>query len=818
MAARTLAFTLGALFTHQLIELPDALYMGLAPLLLPIALRRGPCAIGAAFLIGIAWTALHGQMALDRRLPVVAQGSAVVVDGRIIEVVSTDAARAKFTLRAEQVTAPPASEQRLASWRWQQCNISVSWYRPGQSRRPLAGERWRVALKLRQPRGLRNIGGYDSEHQAMRSKRCASAYVRAGNLPMQLPGTQWSMHRWREDIGHSIGEHLHDSALAGVIVALAVGLRDRISVPQRWVMQRTGTAHLMAISGLHIGLVASLGMLLGRSVARTIPRLLLIVPANHWGAVLAFVFALLYAALAGFSVPTQRALLMLSTFIVALILGRNLARHHGLALALLVILIIDPLAVHDAGTWLSFVAVAGLMWALGPIVAKAPGAALETQSNCSVMSLWCTKALRYIRAMARVQLVATVVVLPLALACFAFQSVLSPLANLVAIPVTGFFVVPLILFGVLVDPLLPQFAGEVLRLAAQLMEFVFVVLRWLATADLIFTAARAPSAIALFGALVGVAVLLSPMTWRLRLLGLAWLAPLLMPPSSAPPADGLDLHVLDVGQGLAVVVRTHSHSLLFDAGPSWSNGNDAGASIVVPMLHRQGIAQIEKVLISHHHLDHAGGLIGVLRAMPAAHVMGDHGYLKFDSEPCKTGQHWRWDEYDLQILHPSDSTGDVGSENSRRTASRGRFTHGANSGNDGSCVLRISGPGGSVLLPADIEVRTEEKLLSRSRDTLRSDVLLVPHHGSRTSSTRPFLLAVQPTLAINSSGHRNRFSLPAADVVARYRALNIPFLDTACNGALHVQLRAGRPPQVSHWRQTQLRFWHTRDRLAHCED
>ena len=291
-----------------------------------------------------------------------------------------------------------------------------------------------------------------------------------------------------------------------------------------------------------------------------------------------------------------------------------------------------------------------------------------------------------------------------------------------------------------------------------------------------------------------------------------------MPPSSAPPADGLDLHVLDVGQGLAVVVRTHSHSLLFDAGPRWSKGNGAGASIVVPMLHRQGIAQIEKVIISHHHLDHAGGLVGVLRAMPSAQLMGDHGYSQFDSKPCQTGQHWRWDEYDLQILHPSNSTLDAGSENKRRTASKRRYARGANSGNDGSCVLRISGPGGSVLLPADIEVRTEAKLLSRSRDSLRSDILLVPHHGSRTSSTRPFLLAVQPTLAINSSGHRNRFSLPAADVVARYRTLKIPLLDTACSGALHVQLRAGRPPQVSHWRQAHLRFWHTRDRSAHCTD
>ena len=281
MAARTLAFALGALFTHQLTTLPDALYLGLAPILLPVALRRGSCAIGAAFLIGLAWTALHGQMALDRRLPASAQGADAVVDGRIIEVASPDATVAQFTLRAEHLSAPPAGAQRLASWAWQECHIAVSWYHPEQSARPSAGERWRVALRFRQPRGLRNIGGFDSEHRALRTRRCATATVRAGNVPMQLPGTHWSLHRWREDIGHRISAHLQDSAFAGVIIALAVGLRDRVSVAQRWTLQRTGTAHLMAISGLHIGLVAALGMLLGRHLARAVPRLLRLIPASH---------------------------------------------------------------------------------------------------------------------------------------------------------------------------------------------------------------------------------------------------------------------------------------------------------------------------------------------------------------------------------------------------------------------------------------------------------------------------------------------------------------------------------------------------------
>jgi competence protein ComEC len=250
--------------------------------------------------------------------------------------------------------------------------------------------------------------------------------------------------------------------------------------------------------------------------------------------------------------------------------------------------------------------------------------------------------------------------------------------------------------------------------------------------------------------------------------------------------------------------------VLFDAGPAWSNGNDAGASVVVPMLRRQGLAQLERVLISHHHQDHAGGLTGVLRTMPGTRLMGDHGYRSIAGEPCRAGQRWRWDEYEFHILHPRNSTNDSQRGKNRRANAR--------MGNDDSCVMRVSGPGGSVLLPADIEAPAEATVLRAARGALRSNILLVPHHGSRTSSTLSFLRAVRPKLAINSSGHRNRFSLPADDVIDRYRALDIQVIDTACVGAIEVRLRAGQEPRVTHWRQSQLRFWHTRDSASHCRD
>lgn len=811
MAARTLAFTLGAWFTHQLAELPDALYLGLAPLLLPIVVQRAAGALGACFLLGIAWCALEGQMALERRLPLQGQRADVVVDGRIVALAGGDEEQMRFIIAPEQITSPEITGDRLKNWPWSRCRITVSWYRPDGYTWPQAGERWRMALRLRQPRGLRNVGGYDGEHRAMRERQCATAYVRGDSVPMQLPGTNWSLNRWRELIAQRIRAHLPDSEVSGVIVALAVGIRHDISVQHRYVLQHTGTAHLMAISGLHIGLVAGLGMLLGGLCIRAISRALYIVPASHWGAAVAFVFAATYAALAGFSVPTQRAMLMLCVFLIAALSGRKLPRSHALAMALLIVLLIDPMAVNDAGTWLSFAAVAGLMWAMTPTV---PTAHATVGMAETTRGAWPRRAARQIRLAVHVQCAATVVMLPLALACFAYQSLLSPIANLFAVPVTGLLIVPLTLLAVVIDPLLPELAGAVLRAAALLMQWIFVLLAALKDLDWLYTPPRAPSSLVLLGALMGVTVLLSPVGLRLRLIGLFWLAPLVAPPTSAPPERGLDLHVIDVGQGLSVVLRTQRHTLLFDAGPAWSRGNDAGASIVVPMLRRQGISRLDRVLISHRHMDHAGGLVGVLRALPAAHVLGDHGFHEFIDKPCQSGLRWTWDGYEFAVLHPPGAA--IRKSGSRATTVRARSARLAV--NDRSCVLRVTGPGGSVLLPGDVESRGESALIESASSALRSDVLLVPHHGSRSSSTPAFLRSVQPSLAINSSGHRNRFSLPAADVVARYAASDIELVDTACVGGITVRLRAGQPPGLSHWRQSQLRFWHARETGAHCVD
>jgi len=771
MAARTLAFALGALFAHQLGVLPDPLWAGLAPLLLPAVIAGGRLAAPAAFALGIAWTAAFGHHGASGRLPVALEGADLRVTGTVVQVPLRDAHRIRFALEVEAV-------QGLAAgvWRARGCRLRLGWYRPAPGLRLLSGQRWQATLRLRRPRGLRNPGGYDAEHRALRDGVCAWGYVRA-QPPARLlaeagPGLGWL----RQHLAARIAGHLDGIPAAGVVRALAVGLRDRVTPEQTWLLQATGTAHLMAISGLHVGLVAGLGMLAGRTGARLVPGALGLLPAAHWGALAALAAAGAYAALAGFSVPTQRALFMLAAFLGAGLARRRCGRFHGLLLALAMVLVLDPLAANDVGTWLSFTAVAGLLWALWP---HPPGGGPRALAAVAL----------------RTQLAACLVLAPLAVLCFAYQSLSAPLANLIAVPVTGLLAVPLVLAGTACDALSPAVGGALLRAGAHLLGVLLEMLERIPGHDRVLVPAAAPGALALAAAFPGAALLLAPLPARLRLLGLLWLAPLAMPPHAAPPPGALEVQVLDVGQGLAAVLRTRDHTLVFDAGPAWGAGRGAGAAIVAPALRRGGVGRVDVLMVSHHHADHAGGAAGLLRVMPVADLLGDAGTVAAPAIPCRDGQEWRWDGYRFRVLHPAPGT---------------------EPGNDASCVLHVSGPGGAALLPADVEAGAESALLARHGPALAADLLLVPHHGSATSSTPAFLDAVTPSVAVNSSGHRNRHRLPARTVTARYRARGIALLDTACHGAVTVRLVPGRDPVVQTWRERGLRFWHAREVAAHC--
>jgi competence protein ComEC len=700
-------------------------------------------------------------------LPPELDGAEVVADGRVVGVPLIAPARARFEFEVESLSHPedasPSAELPPLRFKGK---VRLYWYGAPSLR---AGERWRLRLRLRAPRGHLNPGGFDYERWLFAHGIRATGYVRAPGEARRLDaGHGYHLHRWRQQAAESVIAYLPERKLAGVIAALSVGIREQITEHQWRVFRDTGTAHLMAISGLHVGLVATLAFLLTKLIWSRCFHLCLWMPAQRAAAVAALAAGVAYSAMAGFSLPTQRAMVMLAVVMWCLSRNRTTAFSVVLCAALAVVILIDPFSVLGPSIWLSFAAVAVLAFGMSQLQVA------ECRGLSGIWWRW-----------GKVQCLAALGLAPILLATFGQQPLLSPLANLLAIPWVACLVVPGTIAGTTLIFLWPAVGAWVLATTTTLLEVLWPLLEWLAQADYMLVIFRPLSWVILAAATVGVIILILPKEFPGRWLGVFWMAPLigLTPPAPAPGA--LWLTLLDVGHGLAVVVRTRHHVLVFDAGPRYRGGFDAGAGVVAPFLHSQGIRFVDKVLISHRDNDHSGGLDGLLANVSRGAIIGEAG--KVSTGACVSGTGWHWEGYEFRLLHPQ----------------RIRLFR----GNNASCVLRISGPGGSVLIPADIEAPAEAHLVARFGDALASDVLVAPHHGSRSSSTTAFLNAVRPDYVLFSASYRRRPRLPDKNVLARYLALGVRPLTTAETGALSVELRAGVPPRISAYRSRAARFW-----------
>jgi competence protein ComEC len=520
----------------------------------------------------------------------------------------------------------------------------------------------------------------------------------------------------------------------------------------------------MSISGLHVTMVAALFGLLAGWVWRRVPALALRLPAQRAALLAGCLAAFHYVLLAGFAVPAQRTLYMLLVAALAMASGRIVAPSRTLALALLVVLVIDPWAVLAAGFWLSFGAVGALLYV---------GAAVVGEGGC-----WRER----IRAWGVVQWAATLASLPILLLVFQQFSLVSPLANAVAIPVVSFIVTPLALLAAVI-PWWP-----IAALAHSVLGWLMVFLEWCAAWPV--WQAPAPPLWAAVVAGLGVAIWLLPRGMPGRTLGVVLLLPVIFWPVARPSDGEAWVTVLDVGQGLAAIVRTREHTLIYDPGPLYSAESDAGQRVVVPYLRSLGIDKVDILMVTHLDSDHAGGTASVKSALAVREVvssLGDAG-----TEPCRNGQNWSWNGVQLTVLHP-----EMQDYATKRKS------------NNLSCVLRIDVGGRRMLLTSDIEARDEAALLQRDPAALKADVLLVPHHGSRTSSTPEFIAAVGAPDAMIQVGYRNRFGHPKADVVARYEATGARLWRTDRDGALRVAL-GGQGVTLNAWRDERRRYWHGR--------
>ena len=722
---------------------PEPVSLGWLFVGLVFCLRHWPGrTIVAALLLASAWTSIDMGQRLDSRWPVARSGDTVSLTGRVAGLVSNDAFRSRFVLARD---SPPYRSR-------------ISWYDPAYTLRP--GDCVSAAIKLDTPHGSANPGTFDYEAWLWRERIDATGYVRQmGRCDRPAVG---SMDRWRAAALNRLNTTLGDAPMRGIIAALALGARDDITDAQWDVLRATGTSHLVAISGLHIGLIAGWLFFAARWLAL---RLTPGVSALLVAAPVAFFGALVYALLAGFALPTQRALIMVAAGLAALLLMRRMAASRVLAIAAIAVVVWSPASVIAPGFWLSFGAVAWLIY-------LARFAAARRVIGFGVLQLGLVAGLAPVTAW-----------------FFGEASLVAPLVNAVLVPLAA-FAVPVILIAVLLALVWPPLGAPLLVAVAAGLAHGWPVLAGIAAWPPASVAIAMPGMIALLLAVVGVVVAFLP-----RGLPGRWLAPIFLLPAllgwrplfQEIPPGAYRMTVLDVGQGLAVALRTRHHTLLYDAGPAYRTGFDAGAAFVVPYLRHVGRSEIDRMIISHADIDHAGGAAAVERDLTVKQRIGAGG-----ARPCRAGQRWQWDGVRFFVLYPAAR--DIGPETPR---------------NMRSCVVLVDGPGGRTLLTGDIEAATEALLVERAPVRLGADVLVVAHHGSGSSTSKDFLDAVSPGHALISAGWQNRWGFPAPEVIERLGDIGAEVSNTASAGAVEVRVPAVPDAiEIRRWRHVVPRVWH----------
>jgi competence protein ComEC len=760
MTLAALAFAAGAAALQLQAGLPGAAWFALAVPCLAGLYSRPKLAPLFTFTLGFLWAAALAQARMADWLAPELEGRDLDVVGVVSSLPAVGGRAVRFEFEVE--SAPGGA--RLPN------KLLLSWHRTPFAEEGAAlleeavhpGERWLFTVRLRRPHGHANPYGFDYEAWLLERGVGATGYLRQKGERRRLGsrnGFLDHVERARERVRDRFQAELGATPAAGILAALAVGDQRAISAEEWRLFNRTGVTHLMSISGLHVTLVSGLAAWLVAFGWRRVPAAALRLPARKAAAAAAIIAALGYALLAGFAVPAQRTFYMVAVVAAALWCGRIASPSRTLALALAVIVAADPWAPLAPGLWLSFGAVALIFYVAhaGP---------------------WLVQWIR-------MQWAITVGLAPAALLLFGQVSVAGPLANAVAIPVVSVVVTPM----ALIAAVLPF--SLILEIGSWLVEWLLAFLEWSAALPGALWQQPVPPTWAAAAAITGALWLLAPRGVPSRAAGLALMAPafLLAPP--APAAGEAWITALDVGQGLAVVVRTAGRTLLYDAGPAYGPEADSGGRIVVPMLRGAGLERLDMMVVSHEDVDHLGGALSVLEtlevgtlasALPPGHALNT---LVPEAIRCAAGRRWEWDGVRFEFLHPP-----AGWESARR--------------NNQSCVLRVEAGGTAMLLTGDIERAAEDHLASRA--SLKAQVLLVPHHGSRTSSSEAFIEAVGPRWAIVPAGYRNRFGHPAREVLARYEAAKVSVLRTDLGGAVSVLLSRDSP-QVRAQRNLHPRYW-----------
>lgn len=753
-----------------------------------------------AFALGYLWMWLHIDFHLSKKVPAQLEGEAIQVVGTIVSLPESQNEGIRFEFDIKQ-TIPNGLWTNPGK-------VLLSYY---DSRdQPFAsinrksfkvGDEWQFWVKLKKPRCYSNPGSFDKEKYYFQNRWQAqgrillklpkkklgknkdsvknnsnnnddnnSLAICKGHKPSLLNSSidcspkkiksDWfscPIHRLRAMGLSKIRNVLENKPFCALITALVFGVREGITETEWQVFRDTGTAHLMAISGLHIGLVASVVYFLMQFIWRFLPQSLLIIPATWVSALMAILGSLIYALLAGFSIPTQRALVMITLFMFSTLLRRMGNAWRTYFISLMLVVLFDPFSTLSVGFWLSFSAVAMILYGI--------------KGRLQPSGIWWKWG--------RAQWVVFLGLMPITLGFFKQLSLVSPFANILAIPWVSFTVVPPALLGTALLFISESAGSFCLRLAEFFFSLLWPVLEFFAKMSKATWMPLQITGVSLVAAFLGCLILLVPRGFPGRFLGVIGLLPLFLATPITPSLGTAKFTLLDVGQGLAAVLQTNQHVLLFDTGPKFGEGSDTGARVILPFLENQGIKKIDAIVISHGDNDHIGGLISILQKMTIGTILTSERkpiekiYSKLNNisynhlpeiKPCYAGQKWHWDGVLFEMIHPDTK------HNAKR--------------NDMSCVLKIKVGAQSVLLTADIEQPSEMQILEKYQEKLASSILVVPHHGSKTSSSLEFIQAVHPAYALIPVGYMNPYGHPKPDILDRYRYLNIPILDSVNDGAI----------------------------------
>ncbi len=780
-----LSFLLGTLIIQQFQQLPSLIWIGLflaISICMTVFLKKKSTASLfnsllislSAFLAGLLLSTAVAQNQLLKQIPMKWEGQDIILQGKVLGIPNKKNDGTRFRLEISQASLKSTPEESIDL----KGVVRLGWFRSTQKIN--AGEAWQLVVRMKQPSGFLNPGGFDYEKWLFTERISATGYIREERKGGKKYNKRvskspwWSINGLRQSIHNKIQTGVEDKASAAILSALVVAVRTKFDDEQWKLLQQTGTSHLVAISGLHIAVVAGFAFLPIMLIWGLFPSLNEKMPLRVAGAIAGVIFATLYAMLAGFTLPTQRALLMVVIALLGLLVRRNYHSSTILAVVVIAVLLLDPLAGMTVSFWLSFLAVALIL------------VVLKRQIEKPAMQL------------IKLQIALSLGMLPLTLFFFGSASLLSPVANLLAIPWVSLVVVPLSLLALVFMPISTFISNGLFSIAALAIEWMFSGFELLSRSSLANVSIAEIPNLYLLSAFAGFLFLLLPKGFPARWLGLVAILPALLFTVEKPKQGEFVFTLLDAGQGMASVVQTANHTLIYDVGTRYSKTYDIGKLVVVPFLKSKDLINVDSMILSHKDIDHWGGTEAVLKEITVKKIISSDTTVLENHKvfECIKDDQWQWDGVDFKVLSPPEDY--------------------PQNDNNRSCVLRVSNASHSLLLTGDIQKKTEKLLLAYANEEesnevesdVQSEVISVPHHGSKTSSTEAFLQAVSPKLALIPAGYRNRFGHPKDKVLARYKRMGVDVMGTVESGAITVKFPADEDDfEVEAYREEKRRFW-----------